>query len=218
MAPNKCMLPFLPCTATCIVGPTGAGKTWWIRQFITDLPRMYEDPAPEKVLYCYGIDQPLFHDMAAQISYLTFHQGLPPDDTLEALQGHYLIVIDDLASEVVKSDNMQQLFVRGCHHRKLTVMFVLHNIYEQGKNARTIALNSQYLILFKNPRDASQIHTLGRQMFPRRPNRLIDAFEDATKPPRGYLVVDMAPTSSDDYRLRTRVFPEEYPVVYVPKS
>ena len=201
-----------------IVGPTGAGKTRWIQRLLTNLPRMYEDPVPQSVVYYFGVDQPLFQEMASEIPNVTFHQGLPNGESLKGLKEHCLIVIDDLAMEVINSPLMENLFVRGCHHQKLTVIFVLHNIYQQGKHAKTIALNSQYLVLFKNPRDMSQIHTLGRQMFPSKPNRLIEAYEDATKVPRGYLVVDMAPASPDEYRLRTHVFPDDLPVIYSIKN
>ena len=211
---NKCLLPFLPSTATCVVGPTGVGKSYFIRRMITQMIRMYRDPVPEKVFYCYGIDQPLFHEMAENIPNITFHKGLPTEDMLDTLENQ-LVVIDDLADELVQSKLMQNLIVRQCHHSKVTLIFVLHNIYEQGKAARTIALNSQYLVLFRNPRDMSQIQVLGRQMFPWKPTRLIEAYEDATKDGRGYLVVDFVPISDDKYRLRTNVF--EDPIIYLPK-
>ena len=36
----------------------------------------------------------------------------------------------------------------------------------QGKSSRTINLNTNYIILFKNPRDKYQVYLLARQMFP----------------------------------------------------
>ena len=215
---DKCLIPFEPCTGMAVIGASGSGKTWWIRKLITQLPRVYQDPVPQKVMYCFGIDQPLYHEMASELPYITFHKGLPSEDTIEALDNHYLIVIDDLSSDVLKSNTMQDLFVKGCHHQKLSVIFVLHNLYEKGKNARTIALNCQYLVLFKNARDVSQIYTLGRQMYPRRSYRLVEAYDDATRDPRGYLVIDNTATIQDNYRLRSKVFADEYPVVYLPKS
>lgn len=180
--------------------------------------QLYEDPAPNKVLYCYGIDQPLYQRMTTSIPHLRFHRGIPTEETLDSLQEGHLIVLDDLADEVVHSKPIQNLIVMGCHHRKLSVIFVLHNLYEKGKVARTIALNSQYLVLFRNSRDMSQVHILGRQMFPRRPNRLIEAYEDATQLPRGYLLVDNTHTAKESYRLRTHIFPEEDPIIYIPKD
>ena len=45
---------------------------------------MFSSP-PEKVLYWYGIYQPLFEEMENEISFVSFHQGLPNDDVLQHL-------------------------------------------------------------------------------------------------------------------------------------
>ena len=72
-------------------------------------------------------------------------------------------------------------------------------------------------MMMKNVRDVSQVASLGRQLFPGRSKILTSAFDDATSLPFGYLVVDMLHHSEDTYRLRTRVFQGEDPIVYVPK-
>lgn len=110
---------------------------------------------------------------------------------------------------------MELLFTQGCHHRRLSVLFLTQNLYVQGSRSRTIALNTTYLVLMKNVRDVSQIATLGRQLYPGKSKVLMQAFEDATATPYGYLVVDMSPHSEDTYRLRTHVFPSQDPVIYV---
>ena len=40
------------------------------------------------------------------------------------------------------------------------------NLYYQGKESRTMSLNSQYLVLFNSPRDQQQVMVLARQMYP----------------------------------------------------
>ena len=45
---------------------------------------------------------------------------------------------------------------------------------------RTISLNSQYIVVFKNPRDVSQMTTLAKQMYPGRVKFVQEAFADAT--------------------------------------
>ena len=45
---------------------------------------MFSSP-PEKVLYWYGIYQPLFEEMEKEISFVSFHQGLPNEDVLQPL-------------------------------------------------------------------------------------------------------------------------------------
>ncbi len=64
----------------------------------------------------------------------------------------------------------------------------------------------------------TQIATLGRQIFPRKSGILVEAYQDTTKRPFGYLIVDSVPYAEDDYRLRMNVFVGEDPVIYVANS
>ena len=61
----------------------------------------------------------------------------------------------------------------------------------KNKESRTISLNSQYIVVFKNPRDVSQMTTLAKQMYPGRVKFVQDAFVDATSTPYGYILVDL---------------------------
>ena len=155
-------------------------------------------------------------------NFITFHKGLPSQEEIEQFtpdEQHRLIILDDLMSEVSKSQTMQDLFCQFCHHRRLSVIFITQNLYQQGKVARTIALNTHYIVLLKNMRNRSQISYLGREMFPKNPNILIESYDDClAHHPFGYLVVDLSPYSEDEYRLRTHVFPGEDTVIYSSKQ
>ncbi len=80
-----------------------------------------------------------------------------------------------------------------------------------------MSLNTHYLVLFKNPRDALQVATLARQMYPGQNKFLSESFNDATLKPYGYLLIDLRADTEEKYRLRTNIFPDELQVVYVPK-
>jgi hypothetical protein len=86
-----------------------------------------------------------------------------------------------------------------------------------GKYSRTISLNCHYVVLFRQVRDSRQIYTFGSQAFPKQLGYFKDAYERATSEKYGYLLVDMAPSTEDKYRLRTRVFPDQDTVIYAPK-
>lgn len=62
-------------------------------------------------------------------------------------------------------------------------------------------LNSQYLVLFKNPRDQQQVAVLARQMYPNTWRKFLDLFQQSTKEPYGYLVVDLKHETPDSDRL-----------------
>ena len=111
---------------------------------------------------------------------------------------------------------MEKLFTQCSRHRKMTVIYINQNMYCQGKHARTINLNTHYMILMKNPRDASQIRCLGKQVFPGKSQALVEAYNDVMSEPFGYLVLDLAPHTEEKYRIRTGIFPEEVCTVYIP--
>ena len=218
---HESILPFRPCSSMNISGCSNSGKTTWVFKLLKHLNGMYVENPPKHVLYCYGVYQPLFNEMETVVPNLTFHEGLPSSNTLEELttdKQHKMVILDDLMDQVTQSHDMELLFTRGCHHKNLSVIFINQNLYQQGKSARTIALNTQYLVLFRNMRDASQIAHMSRQIFPGHSNILTEIYQDCTKKPYSYLVIDMSPQSQDKYRLRTNIFPGEDPLVYVPNT
>jgi hypothetical protein len=81
-----------------------------------------------------------------------------------------------------------------------------------------MSLNSHYLVLFKNPRDATQFNTLARQMYPNNWKFAIEAYRDAKEHPYGYLLVDLKPETDERLRLRTHIFPDETTAVYINKD
>ena len=97
------------------------------------------------------------------------------------------------------------LFTKGSHHRNLRVLYIVQNLFHQGKGNRSISLNSHYLVLFKNPRDKLQVLTLAKQMYPGRTDFFLKQYEEAVRRPYAYLLIDLKTTTRDDCRLRTNV-------------
>ena len=44
-----------------------------------------------------------------------------------------LVVIDYLMQELSNDQRITNLFTKGCHHRNLSVIFILQNIFHPGK-------------------------------------------------------------------------------------
>lgn len=215
------MFPFESPTTMAVSGTTGSGKTTWLFKLLRNSKLMFPENPPYKILYCYGVWQEMFEKMEAEISQIEFYEGLPPESLINSLtanQKHNIIILDDLMGEVVKNQDVELLFTRGSHHRKLTVIYLNQNMFCQGKNARTISLNTHYLVLLKNLRDSSQICTLGRQIFPKQSNVLEEAYKDCLLAPYGYLIVDLSPHTEQNFRLRTNIFPGEDTIVYCSKN
>ena len=72
---------------------------------------------------------------------------------------------------------------------------------------KTTKLNSDYLVLFKNPRDKGKAGILARQMFPSKWKSLLSAVEDAHRNPYSFLVVDLRPETPDQIRIRSDIMP-----------
>ena len=106
-----------------------------------------------------------YDDIKCAVPSTQFHQGIPSLEKLESLQ-NIILVLDDLMEESVKDSNILNMFIAGSHHRNISVLFLMQNVFEKGRHARTISINTQYMALFKNARDQTQIRFLARQIFP----------------------------------------------------
>jgi hypothetical protein len=200
-------------TTVCISGTTNSGKTYFVKQLLENKNEMFNPPA-DKVMYCYGVWQSLFEDMEKQLD-IMFHKGLPNEETVDTFVNgnHNIIILDDLMDDVVESKGVQNMFTRGSHHKNLTVLYLNQNMYCQGKSARSINLNTHYMVLMRNPRDTSQISVLAKQTGLGK--NLIQSYKECTSKPYGYLVVDLSPHSNDSIKLKTDILPEQYTIAYV---
>ena len=195
---------------TCIVaGPTGSGKTVFTFKLIEEAQEMISPP-PERIMYCYGEYQAVFSNYPQ----VEFIEGLPDLSEFDGKQ-RILLIIDDLMREA--GDSVEKIFTKMSHHRDISVIFLTQNLFFQSKNFRTMSINSKYLVVFMNPRDASQIATLGQQMFPNNKKFLVDAFRQATEEAHGYLLIDLHQETPQKYRIRSHIFDKDRQYVYVPK-
>jgi hypothetical protein len=171
----------------------------------------------EEIIWCYGVAQKLHRELPEMMQVpVRLFEGLPDLDEISSLHsGPKLVIIDDLQSETDK--NMENYFSRGSHHRNLSLIRNIQNLFHQGKGNRDITLNCHYLVLFNNPRDRSQISNFARQVDPQNTRFIIEAFMDATKNPHTYLLFDFSQRIDNDLRIRTRIFPGEENIIYVPK-
>ena len=76
-----------------------------------------------------------------------------------------ILILDDLMEQVVKDPKIVSVFTEGSHHKNISVLFLKQNMYQKGAHTRTMSMNTQYMVLFKNPRDQTQIRTLAMQIF-----------------------------------------------------
>ena len=168
-------------------------------------------PPATRIIYSYGEWQPSYRTLPTHVE---LQEGL--GDIPENAKQPTLLVIDDQMNEVDKT--VTRLFVKGSHHRNISVIYIVQNLFGKNNDHRTISLNAHYLVVFKNPRDKSQIIHLAKQICPGEVNYAKEAFDLATRKPHGYLLVDLKQSTLDALRFRGRIFPGEENEVYVRKS
>lgn len=193
---------------TCLVaGPTGCGKTTFVKELL-EKSQLLIDPPPQRTVWCYSEWQPDYENIKAD-----FKEGIVPEFDPSITN---LIVIDDLMGNA--DSKIVDLFTKKSHHCNLSVIYIVQNIFQKSKESRTISLNAHYLAVFKNPRDASQITHLAKQMYPHNIKYVQESFKDATSKPFGYLFVDLKQETPEHMRLRTDVLSTEKQIVYFEKQ
>lgn len=201
-----------------VSGPSNSGKTFFVKDVVENASRAISHKI-DNIVYIYSCWQPLY-DQLLRIRDINFVNGIPDslcDDSLLPPEKNNLLVIDDQMQSACDNVEVQNVFTKYVHHRNLSCIYIVQNLFIQGKASRTISLNTNYLVLFKNPRDKCQIALLGRQMFPGNTKYFLEAFNDATSPAYGYLLIDYKAKTPDHLRLRTALLSEQ-PAVYIPKK
>ena len=132
---------------TCIVaGPIGCGKTTFVARLLRNSSTMI-DPSPERVTCYYGEWQSAYENL--DISTLYLKEGLPTS-------------FDASKRNIETDERVTNLFTKKSHHCNTSVIYLVQNLFPKNKESRTISLNSQYIVVFKNPRDVSQMTTLAK--------------------------------------------------------
>lgn len=213
---NESLIKFeTPCTIT-LIAPSNGGKTYFVKRLLEHADGMFANKF-SKILYCYSAWQNIYNDMLKSISNISFNEGIPSQEELNHFtkEGiHSCLVLDDLAGQINSNPKTEQWWTVQSHHSNLSILYLAHNLFPKSVSARTISLNTNYFILFKNHRDKLQIQHFARQVYPHKSKFFLEAFHSATSKQWGYLVVDLHNLSNDRFRLRTSIFPNEDSVIF----
>ena len=124
-------IPIISCHpfTSVISGSTGRGKSVFVRRFLHNIKHMMT-PIPDRILWCYGEYQTVY----GTVDGVDFQQGLPDFDNLDPREKH-LIILDDLMDET--DQRVASLFTKKNHHRNISVMYIVQNLFHRGKHHRT---------------------------------------------------------------------------------
>lgn len=180
-------------TSFAVIGGTMSGKTHFVWNLLKSGSEMF-DVAPSKIIYCYMEEQPIVDDMKSSLSDFDTYKGLPSREEIKEWSEdspHTVIILDDMIHLVTKSSDALYLFQTMVSHSKVTAFLLSQNLYPPGVYAKSILLNCQHVILFKNVRDNRQIITFGSQVFTGRSKFWMDAYAKAVSHPYGYILIDL---------------------------
>jgi hypothetical protein len=206
-----------------VCGPSQSGKTFLTHKILKYKRELFVH-SPEKVLFFYNQWQDIYDRMSADGSVTEFVKGKPAREHFEALASAYsdtaggsLVIIDDGALHIDVA--MAELFTVFSHHQKISCIFISQVLFSNKPFYRTLTLNVGYIILCKNPRDSMGIVNFAKQFMPGKSTYVRAVYEDATKKPFGYLLIDLTQQTPQSLRLRTNIFPDEAPAVaYYPAA
>jgi hypothetical protein len=202
-------------TTVLVAGPTQAGKTEFVINLLDEKETLFDTP-PEKIYWAYGQkNDKQLQRIQNTVPDIEFIEGCPNLDFIDP-ENVNLLILDDLMDEVGKNQACSNLFTRGSHHKNITVIAIIHNLFNQQKYSKTISLNTRYYFLFNSPRDNQQIAYFGRQIFPNAKNFIPCALALATKKHYGYLGIDLHPRTPDSFRVFTGIFKHQIPLLFVP--
>ena len=209
-----------------ICGPSQCGKTYWINKLFFHLDEIVE-PKIEKIVYLYTTYQPIYDKMKenvekknTKIEFLDCNSGIPRANDIQTnLSVNILVLLDDLMTltslkeNLDNLDNLDNFASRDSHHSNMSAIFTCLNVcYGNGK-LRNSRVNSQYTLLVKNMGDRRNMNMLSDNKGLKR-SKFNNSLSDIEERTYGHLLFDNCPTSYDNARVRTDIFPSEKTVIY----
>lgn len=188
-----------------ISGPPLAGKTTFLIGLLKEAHNLIDNP-PNNIVWFYG-------EYNANIEYLekTFKnievvKGIPENltDYINPLKDN-LFVFDDLLREASCDSKISDLFTRQSHHRNVSVVYVMQNLYFQGKERKTFLRCVHYLVLFNNPLDMSVVYATAQKIMPKRSSLFLKIYDIAANRQNGYLFIDGRQTTKPYLRFKTDI-------------
>ena len=197
-------------------GPSGCGKTTFISDLITNLDQISVDP-PKKVIYFYKEWQTKFTDMEQTLGVNFIEDNDMIIEQIKDFSVPALVIFDDmLNSENLKA--VAQLFTVFGRHLNLCLAFLTQRLFNNNEFFRQISQNSDYITVFKNPRNSREIRTLASQITPKT-LELLTIYQKATKDPYSYVLINLTQEGLPQLKYISNVFAKNHVVnVYVSTS
>ena len=114
-----------------VAGMTGSGKTVWVKSLLQQ-PQRAINLSPERLAWCYSQWQPAYLELMAAIPNIEYVRGIPSNlehDSYFEIHKRNLMMIDDQMADAREHKRIVNLFTRGSHHGKLSVIYIVQNLF-----------------------------------------------------------------------------------------
>ena len=111
-----------------------------------------------------------------------------------------MLIFDDSNEKICNSKAFVGFATTG-KHRRLSTIYIKHNLFHQSKQGRDVELQNTHIVPFKCPRDVMQVTTLSAQLG--LGSELVYWYRDATFADFGHLLIDLSPRTDDRLRYCT---------------
>ena len=194
-----------------VAGGSGSGKSWFVKKLVEE---NHFQSSFDEITYVYPdyLDEcPTDYNTEQSVQCI---QGLPDRNTLGSMKPNSLIILDDLMLEASKCDDIARLFTVIARKRNISVILIVQNIYQQGKQFRNIRLSATGIALFKFYAGVDSnyriLRDVGLSSF--LPRRLM---EEVYSKRYNYIYLDLHPNRHNDFSsIRGNIFNEFSRIYY----
>ena len=190
-----------------LAGPSRCGKTFFVADLLQNLGTISKDP-PTVIIYVYKTWQWKFDEMKHLVHvFLEDDENVVENIKMYATGQSILVVFDDMINS--KSLNtLAPLFTVDGRHMNMSLVFLTQRMFVNDEYFRQISQNSDYFIIFKNPRNSSEIRTLAQQITPGSLH-LIKIYIEATKDPFSYLFINLTQECEPKVKYLSQIFTKD---------
>ena len=190
-----------------ISGPSRCGKTFFVADLLQNIQTFAKQP-PSQVIYIYKVWQTKFDEMKSVVHIFMQDEKNIIDKIKEYATGvPILVVFDDMINSSSLSD-LASLFTVDARHMNMSLVFLTQRMFVNDEHFRQISQNCDYFIVFKNPRNSSEIRTLAQQITPGSLH-LINMYIEATKDPFSYLFINLTQECPPEVKYLSQFFTRE---------
>ena len=188
-------------------GPSGCGKTTFIVNLIENINNIAKIP-PRKIVYYFTEWQDKFNGMRENLNINFIEDNDIILDQVKDIDSPALIIFDDM----LNSPNLKtiaQLFTVHGRHMNLSLAFLSQRLFNNNEFFRQISQNSDYMCIFKNPRNSMDVRSMAMQITPKTLD-LLHIYSQATKKPYSYIFIDLTQECIPQFRYRSSIFDEKH--------